>query len=97
MISQDIILPLRSKPLGQTAQVVLNRVVNVLVSLFVLFWGRLVRAAGAGLFLSEYNGDFIFGGSVRRVYRGTFLEAGEYGGRILRDDWRGGRVRNVFL
>jgi SSS family solute:Na+ symporter len=43
VISQDIILPLRQllrrPPLGSKTQILVNRIANLFVSLFVMFWG----------------------------------------------------------
>ena len=56
VLSQDVILPLRSKlgktdPLSSKTQILINRVTNVGVSLFVMFWGLLLGTLGAGVLL----------------------------------------------
>lgn len=72
VISQDIILPLRRQPLGQRSQVILNRVVNVLVSLFVLFWGVWYVLPGPVYFYLNITGTLFLAGAFAAFIGGLF-------------------------
>jgi len=72
VISQDIVLPLRRKPLGQSSQVVLNRIVNVLVSLFVLFWGVWYVLPGPVYFYLNITGTLFLAGAFAAFIGGLF-------------------------
>lgn len=72
VISQDIVLPLRRKPLPQHSQVVLNRVVNVFVSLFVLFWGVWYTLPGPVYFYLNITGTLFLSGALAAFIAGLF-------------------------
>jgi SSS family solute:Na+ symporter len=72
VISQDIILPLRRKPLSQDSQVVLNRVVNVFVSLFVLFWGVWYVLPGPVYFYLNITATPFLAGAFSAFIGGLF-------------------------
>jgi SSS family solute:Na+ symporter len=72
VISQDIILPLRSKPLSQNSQVILNRVVNVFVSLFVLFWGVWYVLPGPVYFYLNITATLFLAGAFSAFIGGLF-------------------------
>ena len=72
VISQDIVMPLRRKPLGQSSQVVLNRIVNVLVSLFVLFWGVWYMLPGPVYFYLNITGTLFLAGAFAAFIGGLF-------------------------
>ena len=72
VISQDIVMPLRRKPLGAGAQVVLNRVVNVFVSLFVLFWGLWYTLPGPVYFYLNITGTLFLAGAFAAFIGGLF-------------------------
>ena len=72
VISQDIIMPLRRQPLGQNSQVVLNRVVNVVVSLFVLFWGVWYVLPGPVYFYLNITGTLFLSGAFAAFVGGLF-------------------------
>lgn len=72
VISQDIILPLRRKPMTQSSQVILNRVVNVLVSLFVLFWGLWYVLPGPVYFYLNITGTLFLAGAFAAFIGGLF-------------------------
>jgi SSS family solute:Na+ symporter len=63
VISQDIVLPLRGKPMAAGNQVVLNRVVNVFVSLFILFWGLWYKPPGEVYFYLNITGTLFLAGA----------------------------------
>jgi SSS family solute:Na+ symporter len=69
IISQDIVLPMRrllhKQPLSSRAQIVVNRVANLLVSLFLMFWGLYYTPPGAVyLYLNITATDFLAGAFV---------------------------------
>jgi len=72
VISQDIVLPLRRTPLSDGSQVVLNRVVNVLVSLFVLFWGVWYVLPGPVYFYLNITGTLFLAGAFAAFIGGLF-------------------------
>ena len=72
VISQDIILPLRRRPLGERSQVVLNRAVNVAVSLFVLFWGLWYVLPGPVYFYLNITGTLFLAGAFAAFVGGLF-------------------------
>jgi solute:Na+ symporter, SSS family len=72
IISQDIVVPLRRKPLSQKAQVKLNRVVNVFVSLFVLFWGVWYTLPGPTYFYLNITGTIYLAGTFSAVIAGLY-------------------------
>jgi SSS family solute:Na+ symporter len=72
IISQDIVVPLRRKPLSQPAQVKLNRVVNVFVSLFVLFWGVWYTLPGPTYFYLNITGTIYLAGTFSAVIAGLY-------------------------
>jgi SSS family solute:Na+ symporter len=72
VISQDIILPLRREPLSQNSQVVLNRTVNVFVSLFVLFWGVWYVLPGPVYFYLNITGTLFLAGAFSAFIGGLF-------------------------
>ncbi len=72
VIAQDIVLPLRRTPLGSRAQVVLNRVANLFVSLFVLFWGLWYTLPGPTYFYLTITASIYLGGTLAAVIAGLF-------------------------
>jgi SSS family solute:Na+ symporter len=72
VIAQDIVLPLRRKPLSSRAQVVLNRVANLFVSLFVLFWGLWYTLPGPTYFYLTITASIYLSGTLAAVIAGLF-------------------------
>ena len=72
VISQDIVMPMRKSPLGQHSQVVLNRVVNLLVSLFVLFWGVWYVLPGPVYFYLNITATLFLAGAFAAFIGGLF-------------------------
>jgi SSS family solute:Na+ symporter len=72
IIAQDIILPLRKTPLSSGSQVLLNRVANVFVSLFVLFWGIWYTLPGPTYFYLNITASIFLAGVFAAVIGGLF-------------------------
>ncbi len=72
IISQDIVLPLRKKPLGTRQQVFVNRVANLFVSLFVLFWGVWYTLPGPTYFYLNITASIFLAGAFSAVVAGLF-------------------------
>jgi SSS family solute:Na+ symporter len=72
VIAQDIVLPLRKEPLSARSQVLLNRVTNTLVSLFVLFWGIWYTLPGPAYFYLAITGTIFLGGSLAAILGGLY-------------------------
>ena len=72
IIAQDIVIPLRKKPLTQRAQVRLNRVANIFVSLFVLFWGVWYTLPGPTYFYLNITGTIFLAGAFSAVIAGLY-------------------------
>ncbi|HTS70628.1 MAG TPA: sodium:solute symporter family protein [Terriglobia bacterium] len=72
IIAQDIILPLRKKPLSTGKQVLLNRISNLFVSLFVLFWGIWYTLPGPTYFYLNITASIFLGGAFSAVIGGLF-------------------------
>jgi SSS family solute:Na+ symporter len=72
VIAQDIIAPARSKPLSPRAQVVVNRLTNLFVSLFVLFWGVWYTLPGPVWFYLNMTGTIFLAGAFAAFVAGFF-------------------------
>lgn len=72
IIAQDIILPLRRRPLTSRQQVLLNRVANVFVSLFVMFWGLWYTLPGPTYFYLNMTASIYLSGTLVAVVAGLF-------------------------
>ncbi len=72
IIAQDIVLPLRHKPLSSRSQVLLNRAANLFVSLFVLFWGLWYTLPGPTYFYLSITATIFLGGSFAAVLGGLY-------------------------
>ena len=72
VISQDIVLPLRRKPLAPGGQILLNRAANLFVSLFVLFWGLWYTLPGPAYFYLSMTGTIFLGGSLAAILGGLY-------------------------
>src|SRR6185369_2939860 len=66
VLSQDVILPIRSKlgkpELSSRSQIMINRIVNVGVSLFVMFWGLYYPLSGAAYLYLNITGTIFLSG-----------------------------------
>jgi SSS family solute:Na+ symporter len=72
IIAQDIIHPLRRKPLSPTSQVRLNRVANIFVSLFILFWGVWYTLPGPTYFYLNITASIFLGGAFAAIIAGLY-------------------------
>jgi SSS family solute:Na+ symporter len=72
IIAQDVVGPLRSNPLSERGQMVLNRVTNFCVSLFVLFWGLWYVLPGPAYFYLNITGTVFLAGSLAAVLGGLY-------------------------
>jgi solute:Na+ symporter, SSS family len=72
VIAQDIVGPLRRAPLSSRAQVRLNRVTNLFVSLFVMFWGLWYTLPGPAYFYLSLTGTIFLGGSFASIVGGLY-------------------------
>ncbi|MGB8478502.1 MAG: sodium:solute symporter family protein [Acidobacteriaceae bacterium] len=72
IIAQDVIVPARQKPLSSRAQVVLNRVCNVSVSLFILFWGIWYTLPGPAYFYLNMTAIIALAGSFSGIVAGLY-------------------------
>lgn len=72
IIAQDIVLPLRRRPLGPRGQVLLNRIANLFVSLFILFWGIWYTLPGPTYFYLNITASIFLGGTLATVVGGLY-------------------------
>lgn len=76
VLSQDVILPIRSKmgkgDLSSKAQILINRVANVGVSLFVMFWGLYYPLAGSTYLYLTITGTIFLSGAFVSVVGGLY-------------------------
>ena len=80
VIAQDIVAPLRRKPLSNHAQVSLNRVANLFVSLFVMFWGLWYRLPGPAYFYLNITATIFLGGSFAGIVGGLYWKRANIAG-----------------
>jgi SSS family solute:Na+ symporter len=81
IIAQDIVVPLRRKPLTGRSQVLLNRVTNLFVSLFVLFWGVWYTLPGPIYFYLNITATIFLGGAFSAVIAALYWKrANTFGG-----------------
>jgi solute:Na+ symporter, SSS family len=72
VIAQDIVLPLRGRALTPRRQVLLNRVCNVLVSLFVLYWGLWYSMPSLAYLYLNITATIFLGGTFSAVLAGLY-------------------------
>lgn len=72
VIAQDVVGPARKEPLSQTAQIRLNRVTNLFVSLFVWFWGVWYTLPGPVYFYLNMTGTIFLAGAFAAVTGGLY-------------------------
>lgn len=63
VIAQDVIVPLRKTPMSPQRQIIVNRITNLLVSLFVLFWGVWYTLPGPVWFYLNITGTIFLAGA----------------------------------
>lgn len=76
VLSQDVILPIRSKlgkgALSSKSQILINRLANVGVSLFVMFWGLYYPLSGAAYTYLNITGTIFLSGAFVSVVGGLY-------------------------
>jgi solute:Na+ symporter, SSS family len=76
VISQDVVLPLRGmlgkSPLSSRAQLFVNRVANLFVSLFLMFWGLYYTPPGAVYLYLNITGTIFLAGAFVSVIGGLY-------------------------
>jgi SSS family solute:Na+ symporter len=87
VISQDVIAPARGfmgkPPLGSKAQVLLNRVTNLFVSFFLLFWGLYYTPPGAVYLYLNVTGTIFLAGAFTCVVGGLYWKRANLTGGYL--------------
>ncbi|MDE3136040.1 MAG: sodium:solute symporter family protein [Acidobacteriota bacterium] len=72
IIAQDIVQPLRRRPLSPRGQVLLNRIANIFVSAFILFWGIWYTLPGPTYFYLNITASIFLGGTLAAVMAGLY-------------------------
>jgi len=76
VVSQDVVLPLRrmlgKDPLGSRAQLFVNRIANLFVSLFLMFWGLYYTPPGAVYLYLNITGTIFLAGAFVSVVGGLY-------------------------
>jgi SSS family solute:Na+ symporter len=72
IIAQDVIVPARRKQLSSKAQIVLNRVCNISVSLFILFWGIWYTLPGPAYFYLNMTAVIALAGTFSAIVAGLY-------------------------
>ncbi len=76
VISQDVVLPIRQAlgkgALGSRAQIFVNRIANLFVSLFLLFWGLYYTPPGAVYLYLNITGTIFLAGAFVSVVGGLY-------------------------
>lgn len=76
VLSQDVIIPIRSKlglgALDSKAQILVNRLANVGVSLFVMYWGLHYQLSGAAYLYLNITGTIFLSGAFVSVIGGLY-------------------------
>jgi SSS family solute:Na+ symporter len=93
IIAQDIILPLRQRPLSSRQQVMLNRGANIFVSLFVMIYGLWYTLPGPTYFYLNMTATIYLSGTLVAVIAGLFWKrASTLGGYLA---MAGGAVATI--
>jgi SSS family solute:Na+ symporter len=87
VISQDVVMPLRQvlrkAPLGSKAQILLNRVTNLFVGLFLMFWGLYYTPPGAVYLYLNITGTIFLAGAFVCVVGGLYWKRANVVGGFL--------------
>ena len=97
IIAQDIIGPLRKKPLTSRQQVMLNRGANLFVSLFVMVYGLWYTLPGPTYFYLNMTASIYLSGTLVAVVAGLFWNRASTLGRIPGDGGRRGGNHRILL
>jgi SSS family solute:Na+ symporter len=87
VISQDIVIPLRTilgkGELSSKKQIFINRVCNVFVSLFVMYWGLFYKLADAAFFYLTVTGTIFLSGAFVSSVGGLYWKRANVTGGYL--------------
>ncbi len=72
IISQDVIQPALNRPLGQKTQILINRISNVCVSVFVMGWSLFYLPPGATYLYLTITGTMFLAGTFVCVFLGMY-------------------------
>jgi SSS family solute:Na+ symporter len=76
ILSQDVVLPVRKlmgkQPLSSRQQIFVNRVANLFVSLFLMFWGLYYTPPGAVYLYLNITGTIFLAGAFASVIGGLY-------------------------
>jgi SSS family solute:Na+ symporter len=72
ILAQDIILPLRRRPMSSRQQVMLNRAANLFVSIFVMVWGLWYTLPGPTYFYLNMTASIYLSGTLVTVIAGLY-------------------------
>jgi solute:Na+ symporter, SSS family len=93
IIAQDVITPARRKPLSSSSQILLNRVCNAFVSLFILFWGIWYTLPGPAYFYLNMTAVIALAGSFTGIVAGLYWKrASVVGGYLAMSGGVGGSI-----
>jgi SSS family solute:Na+ symporter len=102
IISQDVVLPLRRvmgrAPLDSRAQILVNRIANLFVSLFLMFWGLYYTPPGAVYLYLNITGTIFLAGAFAAVTGGLYWRrASTTGGYLAMLCGAGGAIIPFFF
>jgi SSS family solute:Na+ symporter len=87
VISQDIVMPARlmlgRSPLGTRSQILVNRVANLFVGLFLMFWGLYYTPPGAVYLYLNITGTIFLAGAFVCVLGGLYWKRANTTGGFL--------------
>jgi len=87
VISQDVVLPLRAQmgkpPLSSRGQIFVNRLANLFVSLFLMFWGLYYTPPGAVYLYLNITGTIYLAGTFACVIGGLYWKRASATGGYL--------------
>lgn len=102
VIAQDVVTPLRSslgkQPLSSSGQVLINRLANLFVSLFVMFWGLYYTPPGAVYLYLNITGTIFLAGAFVSVVGGLYWKrANNLGATLAMVMGAGGAIIPFFF
>ena len=98
IIAQDVIVPARRKPLSSRSQILLNRVCNTFVSLFILFWGIWYTLPGPAYFYLNMTAVIALAGAFTGIVAGLYWKrASVLGGYLAMSGGLGGSIAFFLL
>ncbi len=87
IISQDVVMPVRRlmrlAPLSSRAQMFVNRIANLFVSLFLMFWGLYYTPPGAVYLYLNITGTIFLAGAFAAVLGGLYWKRASTAGGYL--------------